>query len=72
MEVSVTATGARSEGDGVTAGDDRGLPQIVVVVVAVVSVAGEPVVCPRGNLPTLESTILFLGWQKEQQQVVVS
>ena len=43
MEVSVTATGARSEGDGVTAGADRGLPQIVVVVEAVVSVAGEPV-----------------------------
>ena len=43
VEVSVTATGARPKDDGETAGDDRGLPQIVVVVVAVVSVAGEPV-----------------------------
>ena len=30
------------------------------------------VVCPRGNLPILEGTILFLGRQKKQQQVVVS
>ena len=45
MEVSVTATGARPKEDGQTAGDIRGLPQFVVVVVAVVSVAatGEPV-----------------------------
>ena len=44
-EVSVTATGARPKGDGEMAGDVTGLPHIVVVVVAVVSVAapGEPV-----------------------------
>ena len=45
MEVSVTAAGARPKDDGETAGDVRGLMQVVVVIVAVVSVAatGEPV-----------------------------
>ena len=45
MEVSHTATGARPKEDFETAGDVRGLPHFVVVVVAVVSVAatGEPV-----------------------------
>ena len=45
VEVSVTATGARPKEDGETAGDVKGLPQFVVVVGAVVSVAatGEPV-----------------------------
>ena len=39
VEVSDTATGARPKEDGETAGDVRGLPQFVVFVVAVVSVA---------------------------------
>ena len=45
VEVSVTATGARPKEDGETAGDVIGLPQVVVVVVAVDSVTatGEPV-----------------------------
>ena len=45
VEVSDTATGARPKKYGETAGDVRGLPQFVVVVVDVVSVAatGEPV-----------------------------
>ena len=38
VEVSVTATGARPKEDGDTAGDVTGLPQTVVVVVAVDSV----------------------------------
>ena len=38
VEVSVTATGARPKEDGETAGDVTGLPQTVVVVVAVDSV----------------------------------
>ena len=38
VEVSVTATGARPKEDGETAGDITGLPQTVVVVVAVDSV----------------------------------
>ena len=45
VEVSDTVIGAMPKEDGETAGDVRGLPQFVVVVVAVVSVAatGEPV-----------------------------
>ena len=45
VELSVTATGARPKEDGETAGDITGLPQTVVVVVAVDSVTatGEPV-----------------------------
>ena len=45
VEVSVTATGARTKDYGETAGDVRGLPQFVVVVGDDVSVAAtvEPV-----------------------------
>ena len=39
VQVSDTATGARPKEDGETAGDVRGLPQFVIFVVAVVSVA---------------------------------
>ena len=59
LEVSVTATGARTKEDGETAGDVRGMPQFVVVVGAVVSVAatGEPVECTemRGVTPSCAS-----------------
>ena len=45
LEVSVTVTGARPKEDGETEGDVKGLPQFVVVVGAIVSVAAtkEPV-----------------------------
>ena len=45
VKVRITATGARPKEDGDTAGEMTGLPQVVVVVVAVVKVAatGEPV-----------------------------